>query len=829
LKEEMSSKTNNFIVKAVEKHGIDKYDYSLVNYKNSKTKVIITCKIHGNFDQEPTKHLQGQGCSKCRDVVFSKSQNIFIEEALKKHGNKYDYSLISYVNNRTKIIIICKIHGNFDQNPNKHLQGQGCPKCAKISRKLSQTKTKEQFIEDAVKKHGDKYEYSSIIYVNDGTKVIITCKIHGNFQQVPSDHLRGNGCSECALISSGLIRTKPQEDFIENCVKKHGDKYDYSLVNYKNSVTKITITCKIHGNFEQKAQNHLRGDGCPKCGYLLLAGRNSKTGKEFIEDSVKIHGKDKYDYSLVDYKNSKTKIIIICKIHGNFEQTPSNHLQGCPMCVQINRKLSPPKDQFIEDAIKLYGKDKYDYSLINYKNSKTKIIIICKTHGNFEQTPANHLKGKGCYNCNFIENAIRQHGDKYDYSSVNYKNYKTKIIIICKIHGIFEQPPSSHLQRSGCPKCGISQIKSKMSKTREKFIEDAVKKHENEYDYSLVKYVNSHESVIITCKTHGNFEQTPANHLNGNGCPKCGKIYSALIQTKTKEEFIENCVKKHGDRYDYSLVNYKNSATRVMIICKIHGNFEQTPQNHLKNGGCLKCGQTFNALIQTRTKDDFIKNAVNVHGDKYDYSLISYQNSKIKVIILCKTHGKFEQTPKSHLQGTGCPKCLLCPSCLLWRTRGVLCEYCKPANKNKLYQKTKEMAVVNFLKSKLPDTDFIHNKSVGNDCTGGHLFPDIRFDFLWFQLIVEVDEHKHRGASYQCEEKRMYDITAKLGQPCIFIRYNPDHKNSEKDTLLKRIEYYIDLQDYYDQDSNGDKIECYKKINIDNPILGFTKEYMFYD
>jgi Probable Zinc-ribbon domain len=150
-----------------------------------------------------------------------------------------------------------------------------------------------------------------------------------------------------------------------------------------------------------------------------------------------------------------------------------------------------------------------------------------------------------------------------------------------------------------------------------------------------------------------------------------------------------------------------------------------------------------------------------------------------------------------------CEQCNKCPSCGLWRTLGKLCSYCKPKNHNKLYIKTKEYRVVKFLREVLPDVDFIHNKSVGKDCTDRHMFPDIRYDcvierdesIIPYHLIVEVDEYQHRGASYKCDQQRMHDIVAKLGVPCIFIRYNPD--STLDDTLVflsKRVKKYLHLK-----------------------------------
>lgn len=116
------------------------------------------------------------------------------------------------------------------------------------------------------------------------------------------------------------------------------------------------------------------------------------------------------------------------------------------------------------------------------------------------------------------------------------------------------------------------------------------------------------------------------------------------------------------------------------------------------------------------------------------------------------------------------------------------------------------MAVVKFLKDKL-EYDFIHNKSVSSDCTGTHLFPDILFDCDFYHLIVEIDEHKHRGSNYSCDEKRMYDIIAKLGTPCIFIRYNSDNKNSDENVLLDKINFYLNIEDIKDWDNYGFKCE----------------------
>jgi len=300
--------------------------------------------------------------------------------------------------------------------------------------------------------------------------------------------------------------------------------------------------------------------------------------------------------------------------------------------------------------------NKYDYSLVNYINYSTKVKIICKIHGEWEQTPQAHNKGHGCFKCgrdklrtsndDFIKKAKEIHKDKYEYSFVEYKNAGTKIKIICKIHGEFEQAPRSHLVGDGCKQCANFAL----NKTNEQFINEAILLHKDKYDYSLVNYIGSTDKVIIICKIHREFEQTPANHLSGSGCRKC--IFDK--QTKTNEQFINEAMLVHGNKYDY-LYNYEGARKNIIILCKIHGEFKQTAGRHLSGHGCKKCGIDF----LTKTIEKFIKEANKIHGDKYDYSLVKYINNKTNLKIICKIHGEFEQYPNTHLsQKSGCPYCI---------------------------------------------------------------------------------------------------------------------------------------------------------------------------
>jgi hypothetical protein len=261
----------------------------------------------------------------------------------------------------------------------------------------------------------------------------------------------------------------------------------------------------------------------------------------------------------------------------------------------------------------------------------------------------------------FIKEAKEIHGDRYDYNLVIYVNSKTKIKIICKIlgHGKFEQTPSNHLYGFGCSKCGIINRSEKQRKTLAQFIKEAKEIHGDIYDYEKVIYINTDTEVKIVCGTHGDFPQTPDCHLRGSGCPKCGIEKRAVNRTSNTQEFIKKAKEKHGDIYNYDKVNYVGSNIKVIINCGTHGDFPQTPSNHLYGFGCSPCGIQNMQMKQRKTLDEFIKEAKEKHGDIYNYEKVIYINTDTSVTINCGTHGDFQQTPDHHLRGQGCSKCAL--------------------------------------------------------------------------------------------------------------------------------------------------------------------------
>jgi hypothetical protein len=255
----------------------------------------------------------------------------------------------------------------------------------------------------------------------------------------------------------------------------------------------------------------------------------------------------------------------------------------------------------------------------------------------------------------FLEKIISVHGDKYDYSKVNYITKKKNVIIICKKHGEFEQRAERHLSGSGCVKC---HNESRIKLTTETWKNEAINIHSDKYDYSKVNYKNNNNKIIIICKIHGDFHQRPDGHLKGYGCKKCADVYNSKLFSSNTTTFIDKARIIHGDRYDYTKTNYINSKIKVIIICKLHGEFLQTPNKHLKgNSGCSICSKIKMSTYKRSTTKEFIEKSKKIHGDKYDYSKVEYITSRDKVIITCKIHGDFFQSPSNHLIGFDCNKC----------------------------------------------------------------------------------------------------------------------------------------------------------------------------
>lgn len=209
-----------------------------------------------------------------------KTTEQFVNDAKKVHGDKYDYSKVEYVNGLTEVCIICPIHGEFWQKPKVHLKGCGCTECGKHKSKqkgtiktrrcssVSNSKsiyTLDDFLYIANEKYGDRYDYSKMEYVDYETKVCIICPEHGEFWQTPKNHTYGCGCKKCVIDKKKKIFSSNTEEFISKANKVFNNLFSYENVKYVNNLTKVSITCRKHGDFLCTPGNHLRGRGCPIC------------------------------------------------------------------------------------------------------------------------------------------------------------------------------------------------------------------------------------------------------------------------------------------------------------------------------------------------------------------------------------------------------------------------------------------------------------------------------------------------------------------------------------------------------------------------------------
>ena len=319
-------------------------------------------------------------------------------------------------------------------------------------------------------------------------------------------------------------------------------------------------------------------------------------------------------------------------------------------------------EEFIKKAKKIHN-SKYVYNTTVYTNQKTKVEIFCKRcSGYFKQAPRHHLAGRGCRVCSdiergkkrrltteeFVKKAIEIHKEKYIYDKVVYTSFKNKVKIFCKKCNLyFEQIAGSHLNGSGCKKCG-----DKKTFTTEKFVERSKRVHGDKYGYKEVDYTGIRDKVKIFCHScEEYYQQKPLYHLQGRGCYKCVRRQQRL----TIEEFIKKAKKIHGDKFKYNKTDYVTAKTFVEIFCKkCNKLFMQTPICHLNGNGCKVCGGS-----ERLTTEEFKERSKKVHNNKYNYDKVIYINAHTKVEIYCKKCEKyFKQSPASHLMiGSGCSIC----------------------------------------------------------------------------------------------------------------------------------------------------------------------------
>jgi very-short-patch-repair endonuclease len=370
------------------------------------------------------------------------------------------------------------------------------------------------------------------------------------------------------------------------------------------------------------------------------------------------------------------------------------------------------------------------------------------------------------------------HYDKYDYSETEYLNKTTKIKIYCNnCKKYFFQEPRFHLKGAGCFTCAsILRSNIKKEKSKKDFLERAYKVHKDKYEYSKSIFNDMKSKIIIICKKHKiEFLQTPAKHISCNqGCKLCGNDSSSEKQKLPLEVFIEKSNKIHMNIFDYSKINYINSHTKIQLFCNIHKiNFEITPYDHMRGTHCQKCAITKCASIKFNNGKNKFKTQANIkHCDKYDYSKFEYFGWDKKGIIICKKcNSEFNQTPNSHLQGTGCPFC-----------------------KNKTEKK-----LLDALKKDYPDVIYQFKQ---NWCKNKTFLP---FDFALEdkKIIIELDGRQHFETVWDEYEKTHKNDLFKMS--CA-------NKNGFIVIRIIQEDVYYNKYDWFDELKNN--INNIKNINI---------------
>lgn len=356
-----------YIERLKEKYG-DKLDFSKTVYGGAYSKVVAICPKHGEFTKI-ARELYSGGCPKCSSN-FKQTTETFIKKAKEKWGDKYSYDNVVYIDCKKHVLITCKTHGDFPITPDNFIRGKECPKC-----KGTYKRTKDEFVEEANKIWGDKFDFSESNYTRMNSSIIARCVEHGYFKTLPVQVLKGVcSCKKCTKIKAIETNTTPFREIVEKAKYIHGDRFEYIESSYINVNKKMDIKCLKHGIiFKQTPIGHFKSKNpCPICN-----GHMKSNTEEFAKKARKIHG-DKYDYSVVEYKNCDTVVDIICPQHGVFKQSPFNHLSGngCPECVGRYKST----ESFLNDVILFRGHE-YDYSRVKYTGYYDYVTIGCKTHG----------------------------------------------------------------------------------------------------------------------------------------------------------------------------------------------------------------------------------------------------------------------------------------------------------------------------------------------------------------------------------------------------------------------------------------------------------------
>jgi very-short-patch-repair endonuclease len=503
-----------------------------------------------------------------KNMYTRKTNEEFIADAYLIHKDRYDYSLLDYKSNITKIKIICKKHGVFEQTPKNHLRGAGCIKCNSVGKSKYK---KEEVIEKLESIYGENYEYPDFTFNSLDDEIKLVCKKHGDVVKKIKQHLK-YGCKKCYYEVVGSTLRTTIDDFIKRANEKHSFKYDYSNVVIIPKNNQVEIICRKHGSFFQDRKSHLGGNGCPTC--------STSRGEILIENFLKennINYQSQFQFSDCRYINP---------LRFDF------YLHDYNICIEFDGVQHYAKDAsesyYYDETVKIRDEIKTNYC----KNNKIKLIRI-KYHSikNIDSILTKILKKENVLSMEkkkefFIKKAIELWGYKYDYSRVDYVDYKTPVKIGYK--GLwYSQTPNKHLQGKK-----IECQESRMS--TDNFIILSKNVWGDRFVYTECEYLGNNFKVKLFDTLKGKWiEQIPKTHLKGFEVTKL-----------TKEDFFDECNLIYENKYTYNLENYKNLHSQVNINCVEHGKFELKAATHLYGTGCTKCDEyKFNKICKKFFKE----------------------------------------------------------------------------------------------------------------------------------------------------------------------------------------------------------------------------------
>jgi very-short-patch-repair endonuclease/Zn finger protein HypA/HybF involved in hydrogenase expression len=457
---------------------------SLESFKG-KTYIAAMCPEHGAFRIAATHALKGAGCKQCGSRASAQTRADSFESVVAKakavHGDRYQYLEVLQGEGRRLIKFICQDHGEVVKTINKHLIGQGCPTCARLSQGLKRSLssrenprpshrryTLEDYSSKASSVHNNAYKYKALEFSEGRGYVVAECPIHGEFKLLSAKHLRGGKCPGCASISRTTKRTYSFEEVVAKAKSVHGDRYSYKCLVETGRRQAVTAVCSDHGEFTKSTALLLSGRGCPTCGLAEKALKLQTPFETYVLQASKVHS-GKYNYKRIERKDA-AMIVYDCPNHGEQTQNMHSHLAGaeCKLCsyatTGVSRRIK--EEVFFSKALEVHG-GKYQYTALFFEDGESKVKYACTKHGEITQKATVHLRGSGCPECSwedlglakrdtleiFTKKAERVHGTKFNYIGLDHTATPARVTYRCQMHGEHTQGAAQHLYGDGCPAC----------------------------------------------------------------------------------------------------------------------------------------------------------------------------------------------------------------------------------------------------------------------------------------------------------------------------------------------------------------------------------------